>query len=94
MNQVNFLWLSKNIPGISVRQEPKGVTVVKLRPLIEITHDSTRMNRLEILFKDDGSKYVIPNQTILEEIYRMHMANTELMLLLHQYCDNKHLDKC
>lgn len=93
MNQVNFLWLSKNIPGISVVQGTKGVTTVKLRPLIEITHDIGRRDRIEIILKDDNSKYEIPDSKHLEEIYRMHMSNMELMYILHKYCE-ENLSKC
>ena len=88
MTQIKFLWLSKNIPGISgVEQGPDGITTVKVRPLIDITHDSNKRDKVEILFKDDNTKYVIPDQKTLEEIYRMHIKNDEVMLLLHQYCE-------
>ena len=87
MNQIKFVWVSNNIPGTKVEMGPDGITTVHLRPLIDITHDSKKRDRVEIIFKDDNSKYLISNQKTLEEIYRMHMSNTEVMLLLHQYCD-------
>lgn len=93
MNQIKFVWLSKNIPGTKVEMGPDGITTVTLRPLIDIVHDSNKRDRVEIIFKDDKSKYVIPDQRTLEEIYRMHMSNTEVMLLLHQYCD-ANLTRC
>jgi hypothetical protein len=93
MNQIKFIWLSKNIPGVSVSQDPDGVTIVNLRPLIDITHDSNKRDKIEIIFKDDNTKYTIPNKKSLEEIYRMHLENEEVMLLLHQYCDT-HLARC
>lgn len=94
MDQIKFVWISKNIPNIlGVNQDEDGITTVKLRPLIEITHNFKKRNKVEILFKDDNSKYLIPDQKTLEEIYKMHMSNTEVMLLMHQYCD-KNLSKC
>lgn len=87
MNQIKFVWLSNNVPGTKVEMGPNGITTVSLRPLIDITHDSTKRDRVEIIFKDDNSKYLISNQKTLEEIYSMHMSNTEVMLLLHQYCE-------
>lgn len=89
MNQVKFIWLSKNIPNtLGVDMGPDGITTMKLRKLIDITHNSNKRDRVEILFKDDNSKYVINDQRTLEEIYRMHMSNEEVMLLLHQYCES------
>lgn len=93
MNQINFVWMSRNIPGVSVRQDSSGITTVKLRPLIEITHDCTKRDRIEIIFKDDNTKYLIPDNKVLEEIYKMHISNTELMLLMHQYCESN-LSRC
>ena len=88
MNQIKFLWLSKNIPGIlGVEQLPDGVAVTKLRNKIDIIHNSGKRNRIDIVFHDDGTSYVISDQKTLEEIYRMHMENEEIMLLLHQYCE-------
>lgn len=87
MNQIKFVWISKNVPGVKVNMGPDGITTVTLRPLIDITHDSKKRNRLEIIFKDTNTKYLIPDQKILKEIYAMHMSNIEVMLLLHQYCD-------
>jgi len=88
MNQAKFIWVSNNISGkLKVEMDPNGITTVKLRPLIDIIHNSNKGNKVEILFKDDNTRFIIPNQKVLEEIYRMHKNNTEVMLLLHQYCD-------
>ena len=91
---MKFVWISNNIPGtLGVMMDPDGITTVALRPKIDITHNSNKRNKMEIIFKDDDSKFIIPDQKILEEIYRMHMQNDEVMLLLHQYCD-KNLSRC
>ena len=87
MDQVKFLWLAKNIPGISITQGDKGRTVVTLRPKIEIIHDALRMNKMEIFLKDDKSRYIIPDTETLKEIYDMHVNNIELMYQLHSYCE-------
>ena len=94
MDQVKFLWLSNSIPNkINVTQTEDGPIVVHLRKNIEITHDYRNRNRMEILLKDDNSKYVIPNYKSLVEIYKMHMNNEEVMYILHKYCEEK-LGKC
>lgn len=94
MNQVKFIWLSNNIPDtLGVVMDENGMTVVKLREFIDITHNSKKRDKVEIIFKDDDTKYEIPNQKTLEEIYSMHMNNKEVMLLLHQYCE-ANLSRC
>ena len=93
MDQMMLIWISNNVSGIKAKMGENGVTTVQLRPLIEITHDSTKRNKMEIIFKDDNTKYEIPNHKVLEEIYKMHMTNTELMLLMHQYCE-ANLSRC
>lgn len=94
MNQIKFIWLSNNIPNIvGINMDPNGITTVSLRELIDIIHNSKKMDKIEILFKDDNTKYEIPDQKTLEEIYDMHISNEEVMLLLHQYC-SKNLNIC
>jgi len=89
MNQMKFVWLSNNIPGVKVEMGPDGITTVHLRPLIDITHNSKMRDLMLIEFKDNKRKYIIPDQKTLEEIYRMHMENTEVMYIMNHYCEDK-----
>lgn len=89
MTQPEFIWLSSNIlPKIGVEQKPSGETIVGLRPQINIIHDFKKGNRLTIVFLDDGATFLIPSKEELEEIYAMHLANTNLVQVLRKYCDD------
>lgn len=89
MTQIKFLWLSNNIPNkIGVEQTEDGMVIVKLRPKIDITHNFKKRDRVEIILKDDNSRFIIPDDESLQEVYTMHVMNEEVMLLMHQYCES------
>lgn len=88
MTQVKFLWTSKNVPDVKVEQKDNGMTIVTLRKNIMISHNSNKRDKMQISFIKEKVSYLIPDQRALEEIYKMHMENEEVNLLLMQYCAN------
>lgn len=93
MTQVKFLWTSKNVPDVKVEQKDNGMTIVTLRKNIMISHNSNKRDKMQISFIKEKVSYLIPDQRALEEIYKMHMENEEVNLLLMQYCV-KNFAKC
>ena len=93
MTQVKFLWTSKNVPDVKVEQKDNGMTIVTLRKNIMISHNSNKRDKMQISFIKEKVSYLIPDQRALEEIYKMHMENEEVNLLLMQYCQ-KNFAKC
>lgn len=96
MTQIKFLWLSNNIPGmIQIRQDEYGIVKAKLSDSVDIVHDSTKRDKMTIVFHDTNDTYLIPDQRNLEEIYRIHLENDSkvFLVLAHQYCES-YLSKC
>lgn len=89
MTQPEFIWMSSNIlPEIGIEQRPDGNTVVGLRPQINIIHNFKRKDQITVVFLDDHATFVVPSKSALEDIYRMHLANTNLVQVLRKYCDD------
>ena len=93
MDQVKFMLTANNIhPEGDIIQQPDGIVVVNMRPTIQITHNYKKKNQMQIIFVDTNDTYIIPDQQTLEEIYQMHLSNTNVVEILLKYC-NKNLKK-
>lgn len=89
MDQIKFIIMANNIhPEGEIEQTPDGIVIVNLRSQIQITHNYKRKNEMRIIFNDSKIQYIISNKSELEEIYRMHLANTDVVQMLHDYCKN------
>ena len=90
MDQIKFIQMSNNIqPMGPIVHQPNGIILVNLRPQIQVTHNYKKKNEMQVIFIDDQSRYLIPSQKELEDIYKMHLGNTNLTEILHKYCEEK-----
>lgn len=89
MDQVKFMMMANNMqPEGSVTQDENGHVIVELRNnQIVITHNYKKHNEMKISFHDNNDTYIIPSQKELEEIYRLHLANKDVVSILHDYCN-------
>lgn len=89
MDQIKFIVMANNVyPEGEVKQDPNGITIVNLRPQIQITHNYKRKNEMKIIFNDTNDEYLISSKNELEEIYGLHLANKDVIQILHEYCKN------
>lgn len=89
MDQIKFIVMANNIyPEGEVKQDPNGITIVNLRPQIQITHNYKKKNEMKIIFNDTNDEYLISSKNELEEIYGLHLANKDVIQILHEYCKN------
>ncbi len=92
LTQSKFIWLGNNVHALKVEQDDTSVVTMHLRPQIDITHDHQRNNRVEIIFKDDGAKFLVKDHDQLSEICRIHLMNKDCVELLRRHCE-KYLTK-
>lgn len=88
MKQMEFLWMSNNIQPEEVIQGENGDVIVNLRKGIQVIHNYKRGNKMTVRFTEDQTSFVIPSKKELEDIYRMHLGNTNLINELRKYCDD------
>lgn len=88
MKQQEFLWMSNNIQPEGVIQGNNGDVIVNLRNGIQVIHNYIRGNKMTIRFTEDQVSFLIPSKKELEDIYRMHLGNTNLINELRKYCDD------
>jgi hypothetical protein len=85
MKQPEFLFIAHNlkVSGV-VQSDPE--TIVNLRPGIIIKHNYRKKDLMTITFTDGNNSYIIPSRKELEEIYRLHLGNADLLQLLQEWC--------
>lgn len=89
MDQIKFIVMANNVyPEGEVKQDPNGITIVNLRPQIQITHNYKKKNEMKIIFNDTNDEYLVSSKNELEEIYGLHLANKDVIQILHEYCKN------
>lgn len=88
MQQHEFISVSKNIPGAKVTQDYEGKVDVTLTDNIIITHDYKKRNIIEIKFKKEEVKFLVPDKKSLEMIYTIFLQNVneEKDKFIHKYC--------
>ena len=84
--------MANNVKVEKVFQDEIGNAIVQLRPQIQLVHNYKKKNLMTIRFIEDQTIFMIPSRKELEEIYRMHMENSDLTVILRDYCE-KHLEK-
>lgn len=87
LNQAKFIWLANNVKATSLEQDSSPVVTMHLRPQIDITHNYKLRDRVEIVFKDDGKKFFVPDHNMLEEICRYHMLNKDCVQIIRRYAE-------
>lgn len=88
LNQAKFLWTAKNIhPEGEVVQDDSSIICVNLRHQIQITHDYKKANRVEIKFKDDGVRFLVPDHNMLQEVFLIHLQNKDCVMKMRAYCE-------
>lgn len=88
MNQHEFILVSKNIPGLLVTQDYEGKVNVTLSDNIIIVHDYKKRNIIEITFKKEESKFLVPDKKSLKEIYEIFLLNVseDRDRFIHKFC--------
>lgn len=92
VDQPKFMWLANHVHAIGIEQNSTPVVTLHLRPQIDITHNYERKNRVEILFKDDNTRYFVPDNADLERIIEIHMMHKDAVEMIRAWC-RKHLKK-
>lgn len=87
MQQQEFIWMANNIPHDGIIQDEIGNTIIQLRSQIQLTHNYKKKNQMMIIFQEDQSRFLIPSKKRLEDIYRLHLENTQLTDILRNYCE-------
>lgn len=87
MKQIKFIYALRTI-GCTDGIEDKGDGIISatIRPGIIIKHDYKHADRMSIKMEDTNEEYTIKNDSQFEEIIRMHLGNTNLSEVLHEYC--------
>lgn len=94
MDQNKFLWLGHvSKPEGGVTQDESSVVTINLRPQVQITHDYKKQNRVEVILKDDGSRFLVEDHNDLQEIFSLHLMNKDCVQLIRKYAE-EHLRKC
>lgn len=96
MDQTKFLYMSKKCEPTGeegIRDNGNGVVIVNLRTGVKITHNYKKNNRIEIIFENDGSRYIVATEKQLESIYKMHLSRKHFVTPARAWC-KEHLQPC
>lgn len=89
MKQAKFIYMIKNVGCTGdVYDDGNGVVNAVIRPGIVVRHDYKHADKISIEIKDTNDKYLIKNDSQLEDIIRMHLGNEHLSEILHEYCES------
>ena len=87
MEQQEFIWMAKNLKVVDVIQDEIGNTIIQLRPQVQLVHNYKKSNLMTVKFVEDQMMFIVPSRKELEEIYRLHLENENLIQLLREYCE-------
>lgn len=94
MDQMKFIWLANQVhPEGGVTQDETSVVVMNLRPQIQVTHDYKKQDRIEIIFRDDNTRFFVEDHNALQEVFSIHLSNKDCVQLIREYAE-KHFKKC
>jgi hypothetical protein len=87
MQQHEFIWMAQKL-GIKSQQGAEGITVINLRPQIQIAHNYKKKDQMTVIFTEDQSRFLISSKPQLEEIILLERSNKDLEQILRKYCED------
>lgn len=89
MSQNEFIMVSSNVTGSSVRQDYEGNVIVTLKN-ITVNHNYKKNNKMTIQFNNEESKFLIPDKKSLNMIYKIYVDNidNDQINVVRKYCEN------
>ena len=87
VGQLDFIKIANETKNtIATTQNEDGSTTLDLRPDVSIIHRYQAGGKMVIIFKEDQSRYVIPERRILLYLINMHESNENFVQWARQWC--------
>jgi hypothetical protein len=77
--------MAKNMQVKNIQQGDPEV-IVTLKEGIDIKHNYKKKDQITIELKESGETYLLSTKKDLEEIYRIHLSNTNSTQVLYEWC--------